>query len=119
MSTQGVQQDLTEAFQHVEDQRQARAQELREQALEGGARYRSPPTTNRSEAGEDLNTDKHTCQNCGSTVTPTYHRAQSDNDGVLWHCGTCTTASAMKNGAGALPDYERRCENTGHLGGGL
>lgn len=99
-----------------------RMQERREQALDGGARYRSPPTADPEDAGENLAYDKDCCQNCGRTVRDWYRRAQGDNNGVLWHCGGedgCTTQSAMKNGAGAMPDYERRCENTGTLGGGL
>ena len=94
---------------------------LREQALEGGARYRSPITTTREDAGEDLATSQHDCQNCGSTVTRNYHRCNSDNQGILWHCINCPTVnqSDMKNGAGAKPDFEARISNHQSRTGGL
>lgn len=109
MSTQnsGFQQDLTTAFQHVEEQRQERIEQAREQALEGGARYRNEPTTSHEDAGTQLDDDHTTCQ-CGATVTQSYYQFHCDSEGVLHHCQHCTTASAMKSGAGAMPDYERR-----------
>ncbi len=36
-----------------------------------------------------------------------------------WHCFHCVTQTAMKKGAGADPNFERRSENTGTIGGGL
>lgn len=59
------------------------------------------------------------CLNCESTVTERYHAVNSDNDGNLWHCQHCVTTTAMKNGAGAMENFSRRCPESGHLGGGL
>lgn len=82
----------------------------RNQATGDEARYRSPITTPKAEAGEDLATSKHECENCGHTVTPTYHRGNSDNAGTLHHCKWCPSVNQtdMKNGAGAKPDYSAR-----------
>ncbi len=93
----------------------------REKALKGGARYRNPITTREADAGEDLATSKHECENCGRTVTPTYHRGNSDNNGVLHHCKWCPTINQtdMKNGAGAKPDYEARISDHHTRTGGV
>lgn len=105
--------DLGQVKDEFEEILAERAEQMSKEALEGGARYRSPITTDASDAGDDLSRDAHGCQNCGASVTAGYHRTNSDNDGVLWHCLECVTQSDMKNGAGAKPDFVGRCENTG------
>lgn len=117
MSTENANASLTDFI----TEQTVDSESLREQALDGGARYRSPPTTQASDAGEDLATSKHECETCGSTVAPAYHRGNSDNDGVLWHCLNCEhiNQTDMKNGAGAKPDYTARIPDHGTRGGGL
>jgi len=59
------------------------------------------------------------CQNCGAPVDTQTARVWGDNNDVLHHCTDCVTATAMKKGAGAVKDYDRRATDSGHLGGGF
>jgi len=65
------------------------------------------------------NNTQDTCQNCNAPVDSQTARVWGDNTDTLHHCPECVTMTALKAGAGAVEDYERRCQNTGHLGGGL
>lgn len=47
----------------------------------------------------------HSCQNCGGPVNAETVRVWGDNNGVLHHCPNCVTATAVKKGAGADPDF--------------
>lgn len=114
--------DIQADLQNVEQAREIDEEYLRHErqsASAGGARYRNPINTEADDAGEDLDTTHGKCQNCGHSVSSELARLEGDNNHIVWHCFHCVTQTAMKKGAGADPNFERRSENTGTIGGGL
>lgn len=49
-----------------------------------------------------------TCRNCGSHVTPRFHRVFGPNEGDVLACYSCTTLEDIRNGAASDPNYEER-----------
>lgn len=49
-----------------------------------------------------------TCENCGEFVTDRFAKAFGDNAGDVHACPECKGMTAVKRGAGADPDFERR-----------
>lgn len=101
--------DIQADFENVERARDIDSDYLkteRENALVGGAVYRSPPTTPIDDAGDNLSYDKKRCQHCGEHVDDQTRDCFGDNNDILWHCFNCTTATAMKERAGVDPDHD-------------
>jgi len=48
------------------------------------------------------------CENCGAFVTDQFARVYGDNSGEVHACFECQTKTAVKKGAAANPDFERR-----------
>lgn len=120
MSTQtGGQTGIHEAVEHGEEKLQEKARHLlylhwysqHWQTTANHARY-GRVQTNYGLPGNELDADHGICQNCANPVSDDTRRAFGDNNNVLWHCLTCVTATAIKDGAGARPDFENRCDNT-------
>lgn len=49
-----------------------------------------------------------TCSDCGGFVTKDFARTFGDRDDEVHACPDCTTWTAVKKGAAAKPDFERR-----------
>lgn len=47
-----------------------------------------------------------TCNTCGSTVSASYERVYSDNEGVLHACPECSTERSRRSGSTATPPDE-------------
>lgn len=94
-----------DAFLDVQQEQDIDKRELRAEALEGGARYRSPPTTTVDDVTDDVG-DETNCQCCGESVTLRFRRTFGDNDNVAWGCFDCHTASAIKRGAAKDEDCD-------------
>jgi len=53
------------------------------------------------------------CSNCGAFVTDRFARVFGDNDEKVHACSDCEGDTAVRNGAAAKPDFERRCPPDG------
>lgn len=50
------------------------------------------------------------CQTCGAHVTPDFVRVFGGPDGAVHACPRCSTKGAIRRGAAADPDFQRRVE---------
>jgi len=110
---------------------QQQAREQRQQALDGGARYRGTthPSSHQRNRKPDHPEPADRCQCCGSYVTKKYRRQFGDRHGLVWHCHPgckqtpdCPdiTASNMKrDNAGIKPRFDPIEDRNEHLGGGI
>jgi hypothetical protein len=79
----------------------------------------APPEWSPQQA-EDNAENQSQCQSCGNHVSRDFARVFGNNDGEVWACRDCTTATAIRGGATRSEDADgtRNLANTGTGGPG-
>lgn len=102
-STKGtVQVTLSEVNEDVAGDAPDAVEQAREEALEGGARYRGRTGSHHPDESTELDTE---CRNCESHVSQRFARVMGDR-GVVHACINCVDNKDIQHGAAA--GLERR-----------